>query len=74
MSDSVESIATLRERVEIQSEEFGTAVRELRQVARHALEPARWIRERPLICMSGALAIGLWLGTRDATKRGRRSR
>lgn len=74
MTGSSESIAALRNRAEHQSAEFETAIRELKHVAQHALEPARWIRERPLLSVSGALAIGLLLGARGTPKRRRRSR
>lgn len=71
MSEVGVSLAVLRERVEQQEVELESAVRELCVVARTSVTPAHWIRERPLICLSGALAIGFWLGSERRSK-GRR--
>ena len=63
MSASDVPLAVLRERVEQQEIELESAVRELFVAARSSVRPAHWIRERPLICLTGALAIGWWLGS-----------
>jgi hypothetical protein len=63
-----EPLAVLRDRVEEQEQELEAAVRELTVAARRSVTPAHWIRARPLLCMSGALAMGFWWGTR---RRGR---
>ncbi len=73
MSDSTEPLAILRDRVEQQEQELESAVRELGVAARQSVTPASWIRERPLLCVTGALAIGWWLG-RQARGTGRRRR
>jgi hypothetical protein len=73
MSDPADPLAILRERVELQEQALGAAVRELGSAARRSLGPAHWIRERPLVCMTGALAVGWWLGShRRRAGRGRR--
>ena len=63
MSASDVPLTVLRERVEQQEIELESAVRELCEAARTSVTPAHWIRERPLTCLTGALAIGLWLGS-----------
>jgi hypothetical protein len=64
MGDPAERVAILRDRVEEQERELGAAVRDLKVAARRAVGPIGWMRERPLLCMSGALALGWWLGRR----------
>ena len=71
MSAATVPLAVLRDRVEQQEIELESAVRELCVVARTSVTPAHWIRERPLICLTGALAIGWWLG-RERRSPGRR--
>ena len=73
MSDSTESLAILRDRVEEQEQELEAAVRELGVAARQSVTPASWIRERPVLCLTGALALGWWLG-RQPRSAGRRRR
>lgn len=63
MSDATEPLAILRDRVEEQEQELEAAVRELGVAARQSVTPAGWIRERPLLCVTGALALGWWLGS-----------
>ena len=63
MSAADVPLAVLRDRVEQQEIELESAVRELCVAARTSITPAHWIRERPLICLTGALAIGWWLGS-----------
>lgn len=73
MSDATAPLAILRDRVEQQEQELEAAVRELGVAARQSVTPASWIRERPLLCMTGALALGWWLGSqRRGTGRRRR--
>lgn len=73
MTDPAERVAILRDRVEEQEREFGAAVRDLKLAAQRVVGPAEWVRERPLLCMSGALALGWWLGSRGrSVERGRR--
>ena len=55
MSDPVDPVAALRDRVEVQEKELEAAVRELGAAARHSVTPASWIRENALFCMTGAL-------------------
>jgi hypothetical protein len=73
MIDPGERVAILRDRVEEQERELGAAVRELKVAAQRVVGPAEWVRERPLLCMSGALALGWWLGRRVQSA-GRRRR
>lgn len=73
MSDSADSVAALRDRVEVQEKELEAAVRELGAAARHSVTPASWIRENALLCMTGALALGWWLGS-QRRRTGRRHR
>ena len=68
-----EPLETLRDRVELQEKELEAAVRELGVAARKTVTPASWIRERPLLCMTGALALGWWLGS-QWRRTGRRRR
>lgn len=73
MSDATAPLAILRDRVEQQEQELEAAVRELGVAARQSVTPASWIRERPLLCVTGALALGWWLGShRRGTGRRRR--
>lgn len=71
MSEVAVPLEVLRDRVEQQEIELESAVRELCVAAKTSFTPAHWIRERPLICLSGALAIGWWLGSERRSK-GRR--
>jgi hypothetical protein len=64
MSDPAERVAVLRDRVEAREEEFGAAMHDLVEAARQSADPASWIRSRPLLCATGALALGWWLGNR----------
>lgn len=63
MSTADVPLTVLRDRVEQQEIELESAVRELCEAARTSVRPVHWIRERPLICLTGALAIGWWLGS-----------
>ena len=69
MSETAEHVAVLRDRVEAGEKELEAAVRELKVAARR-IGPAEWVREHPLPCLVGALALGWWLGR----GRNRRSR
>lgn len=64
-------VSTLRHEVEREEREWGAAVDELGRAARRSLAPGRWIRERPLSALSGALAVGLWLGIQGRKRRRR---
>lgn len=72
MSAAAIPLAILRGRVKREELELESAVRELAAAAKQSVTPVHWIRERPLICMTGALAIGLWWGSRQRS-RGRRA-
>lgn len=74
MSEATEPLGVLRKRVDQQEIELESAFRELCVVAKTSVTPAHWIRERPGLCLSGALAIGWWLGSgrRSKGRRGRR--
>jgi len=72
--DPAERVAFLRDRIEAQERELEAAVRELKVAAHRIVGPAEWVRERPLLCMSGALAFGWWLGSRTEPSTGRRGR
>jgi hypothetical protein len=74
MSDPAERVAFLRDRVEEQEKELEAAVRDLKDAAKRIVGPAEWVRERPLLCMSGALAVGWWLGRRGGARPRRRRR
>ena len=74
MSDPAERVAFLRDRVEAQEKELVAAVRDLKDAAQRIVGPAEWVRERPLLCLSGALALGWWLGSRTRARTGRRRR
>jgi hypothetical protein len=56
-------ISVLRDRIELQSLELESAIHGLCAATRSAVSPSHWIRERPLVCLTGALAIGWWLGS-----------
>jgi hypothetical protein len=60
----VSSLVALRVGVERQERELHAAFGELAMSARSVVDPTRWVQDRPLICVLGALAFGLWLGGR----------
>jgi len=74
MSGSDEPVDVLRERVERQTHALEDAVRDLGRATQRSLEPARWIRERPLACVTSALVFGLWLGAKGGDDRRPRRR
>ena len=74
MSGSIESIESLRERVEQQEQALESAVRTLGLVARESMTPANWIRERPLASLTGALVFGWWLGSHGSRRPSERIR
>lgn len=61
--DSTAHAATIRE-VEESQQELTQAIGDLEGIVRRSVDPARWIAERPLPWLLGALALGLWLGSR----------
>jgi hypothetical protein len=61
MSETAEHVAELRDQVEAEEKELEAAVHDLRLAARR-IGPVEWIREHPLPCLAGALALGWWLG------------
>lgn len=73
MPDPAARVSILRDRVEEQEKELEAAVHDLKVAARRVIGPAEWVRERPLLCLSGALALGWWLGSQRRTT-GRRRR
>lgn len=64
MTASIDSITDLRSRVERQQLELDSAMRDLCAAARRTLMPAHWVEDHPGICLTGALVVGLWLGSR----------
>jgi hypothetical protein len=74
MPDPAEHVAFLRDRIEAQEEELEAAVRDLKDAASRMVGPTEWLKERPLLCLSGALAFGWWLGSRRNPRAGRRWR
>ena len=73
MSDADEQVAVLRIRVEQEERELGAAVKELALAARRSVDPGAWVRERPVLWMLGAIAVGWWVGSRTRKRRrGRR--
>jgi hypothetical protein len=68
--DSTERLDELREQVEEQEQELHVAIEELQDVARRTFDVRRRIRERPLLWLAGAFAVGAWLGTMWPTHRG----
>jgi hypothetical protein len=68
MSDPAEQVAELRDRVEKKERELEDAVRELAGAARRSVGPAHWLRENPLLCLTGAFAFGCWIGSRVRRK------
>jgi hypothetical protein len=73
MADPTEQVSILRDRVEEQERELEAAVRDLKVAARRIVGPSEWVREKPLLFMSGALAFGWWLGSQRRSA-GRRYR
>ena len=61
---SEERIEVLRDLVEEQQTELHSAVGELEDVARRAIDARYWIRSRPFLWVGGAFLIGAWLGGR----------
>ena len=71
MNDAAPTVSALRDRVEEDRRALEAAVADLKQAARDGIGPSRWLRERPLPALLGALALGLWLGSRSQGARGR---
>jgi hypothetical protein len=71
MSRPNEPVAVLRNQVERQEQTWAVAVEELGRAARRSVAPGRWIRDRPLIAISGALVVGLLLGRQGNKRRHR---
>lgn len=69
MSDATAQVAVLRSRVERGEQEFGAAVRDLAVAARRSVDPGNWVREKPVLWMTGAVAIGWWVGSRTGERR-----
>jgi hypothetical protein len=66
MADPAERVSILRDRVEEQEKELEAAVRELKVAARRMVgpsSPSEWVRRKPVLCVTGALALGWWLGS-----------
>jgi hypothetical protein len=61
--ESAERVTLLRDRVEEQEKELEAAVRELKVAARRMVGPSEWVRRKPVLCVTGALALGWWLGS-----------
>ena len=69
MSDPVEQVGQLRDRVQRDEQELDAAVRELAGAARRLADPADWIRDHsvewirahPWVALLGATALGLLL-------------
>lgn len=61
--DSEERMTADRE-VEESRQELSRALGDVEGIIRRSVSPARWITERPLPWLLGALALGLWLGAR----------
>jgi len=69
MSDPAERVAVLRDRVEQEEKELEEAVKELAVAVRRSVDPGNWIREKPVLWMTGALAVGWWVGSRTGRRR-----
>lgn len=58
------TLTALRSGVALQQRELRAALAELGTATRSAVDPRLWIRDRPFVCIGGALVLGLWLGGR----------
>jgi len=69
MSGAAEQVAVLRGRVVEEERALAEALDELAVATRRSVDPSHWIREKPVLWMTGAVAVGWWVGSRTGRAR-----
>jgi hypothetical protein len=62
MTAAVVEARLLEARLEREKEALAETLEDLGQIARDRTDLRRRVRERPVVWLAGALAIGFWLG------------
>jgi hypothetical protein len=62
MTAAVVQARLLEARLEREKEALAETLEDLGQIARDRTDLRRRVRERPVVWLAGALAIGFWLG------------